>query len=225
MSAASTPAGGPPTTPAPTEHVWYAAYGSNMHAARLRYYLAGGKPPGALREYPGCRDPRPPAQTRGALLPGGIYFALESRAWTGGMAFYDPELPGEAAARAYLITVGQFSDIAAQEMYTKPTGTDLDLDEVLTTGRCRLGPGRYETLVHAGALDGRPVLTFTAPWRAADVDWTPPSPAYLGMLANGLREAHGWTGAEIAGYLGELPGVRGNWSTADLADLTERCAS
>ena len=203
------------------DHVWYAAYGSNMHAARLRYYLAGGRPPGALREYPGCRDPSAPADVRPAILPGGVYFALESRAWTGGMAFYDPDLPGRAAARAYLITLAQFSDIAAQEMYTA-TGRDLDLDDVLANGRSRLGPGRYETLVHAGALDGHPVLTFTAPWRATEVDCTPPAPAYLGMLASGLREAHGWTGAEIAEYLGDLPGVRGNWSAADLADLTER---
>lgn len=40
--------------------VWYAAYGSNLAAVRLRCYLAGGRPPGGARTYPGARDPSPP---------------------------------------------------------------------------------------------------------------------------------------------------------------------
>lgn len=48
---------------------------------------------------------------------------------------YDPLLPGEAAARAYLMTAGQFADVAAQEMYRKP-GVDLDvLADVVARGR------------------------------------------------------------------------------------------
>lgn len=96
------------------DQLWYVAYGSNLHAARLAWYLTGGRPPGGLRTYPGCRDCRPPRRTVPLLLPGGVYFAGESRAWTGGMAFYDPELPGPAAARGYLMSVEQFADIAAQ---------------------------------------------------------------------------------------------------------------
>ncbi|MBE1491444.1 histone deacetylase [Plantactinospora soyae] len=202
--------------------VWYVAYGSNMHAARLRYYLAGGRPEGGLRRYPGCRDGRPPRRTVPVMLPGGIYFALESMAWTGGMAFYDPELPGRAAARGYLITAGQFADIATQEMY-QPPGRDLDLlEEAVAQGRVCLGPGRYETLVCAGTRDGHPLLTFTAPWHAAEVEWAPPAPRYLAMIASGLHEAHGWTPARITGYLAGRPGIAGRWPSAEVGEVVLR---
>ncbi|RDG37883.1 histone deacetylase [Streptomyces corynorhini] len=198
--------------------LWYAAYGSNMHAERLRYYLAGGRPPGSSRTCPGCRDPRPPAGSRPVTLPGLLYFATESAVWTGGRAFYDPDADGETPAHAYLLTVAQFADIAAQEMYREP-GEDLDLREVLARGRARHGPGRYETLVCPGHLDGRPVLTFTAPWASADVPGNAPSGAYLRHLAQGLISAHGWPVGRVAAYLAGRPGAAGRWSAADVAAL------
>lgn len=193
--------------------VWYVSYGSNMNAARFGCYLAGGTPPGARRGFPGCRNGQRPVATRGHELSGGIYFATESLVWGGGRAFYDPALPGTAAMRAYLITVEQFSDLVAQEMYRAP-GVDLDLTEALMTGRATLGPGRYETLLCVGALDGYPVLTFTAPWSSADVELLAPSARYLGILAGGLREAHGWDPGQAASYLASRPGAAGTW-TAD----------
>ncbi|WP_205752310.1 hypothetical protein [Cryptosporangium phraense] len=199
------------------ELVWYVAYGSNLHADRLRYYLAGGQPPGAARVYPGCRDARPPRRTAPVFLPGGIYFALESLTWTGGMAFYDPALPGRAAARGYLVTAGQFADIAAQEMARVPD-VDLDLGTALADGRAQLGPGRYETLVSPGRLDGHPMVTFTAPWACADVEPNPPAPRYLGMIAGGLAEAHGWDPETVTDYLAGRPGVRGHWTRDAVAD-------
>jgi len=201
-----------------THGVWYAAYGSNMHLDRLNFYLAGGRPPGGRRTYPGCRDRRPPRQMIPVLLPGGLYFALESMAWTGGMAFYDQLHQGEMPARAYLLTASQFSDIAAQEMYQEP-GEDLDLSGVLAHGRASLGEGRYQTLVCPGALDGCPVLTFTAPWRSAEAPLNRPSAAYLRNLASGLRESHGWTREQIADYLSRRPGAEGVWDAADIAAL------
>ncbi|MET8232912.1 histone deacetylase [Micromonospora sp. NPDC005298] len=199
--------------------VWYVAYGSNMHAARLAWYIGGGCPPGGRRTYPGCRDPRPPSRTLPVSLPGGIYFAGESLAWTGGMAFYDPQLPGVAAARAYLVTVEQFTDIAVQEMY-RPTGDTADLvpatgaaiDAAVADGRATLGPGRYETLVCPGSRDGVPMLTFTAPVPASAVRCRPPAPIYLGMIARGLRESHGWSAGRIVDYLARRPGIADGWS-------------
>lgn len=190
-----------------------------MSAERLRVYLLGGRPKGGRRTYPGCRDSRPPRRDVPVMLPGGIYFALESATWTGGMAFYDAELPGQAAARAYLITAEQFADIAAQEMY-EPPGRDFGLiEEAVAHGRACLGPGRYETLVCAGSRDGHPLLTFTAPWAAADVEWTPPAEQYLRMIASGIYEAHGWPPERISGYLSRLPGVDGLWPAADVEDV------
>ncbi|MEV8568333.1 histone deacetylase [Streptomyces sp. NPDC051322] len=189
--------------------VWYAAYGSNMHADRLAYYIEGGRPSGGARHYPGCRNRRLPEQTVPVLLPGVLYFALESLVWTGGMGFYDPDGAGEMPARAYLVTAEQFSDIAAQEMHRDP-GTDIDLTRALATGRDRLGPGRYETLVCPGAIDGIPVFTFTAPWSLAEAELNAPSAAYLGNFATGLMEAHGWTPERSAEYLATRPGATGS---------------
>ena len=153
------------------------------------------------------------------MLPGGVYFALESMAWTGGMAFYDSELPSEAAFRAYLLTVQQFADIAAQEMYREP-GAELEVvDQVVEQGKVKLGDGRYETLVYAGAHDGYPALTFTAPWRSTEVELNPPAPAYLAYLAGGLHESHGWDAYTITTYLAGRPGVEGRWPLEGLADV------
>lgn len=198
--------------------VWYVSYGSNMRADRFTCYLAGGTPAGASRCYPGCRDPSPPRAARGCEVPGGVYFATQSLVWGGGRAFYDTGLPGVAATRAYLITESQFADVAAQEMGRRP-GVDLVLGGVLATGRVQLGPGRYETLLYLGDHGGHPMLTFTAPWTAAEIDHVVPSAAYLRMLAAGLREAHGWSAHRVAGYLTGLPGCAGAWTEAAILAL------
>ncbi|WP_116050489.1 histone deacetylase [Amycolatopsis palatopharyngis] len=202
------------------DYVWYVSYGSNMYADRLTCYLKGGTPPGARDACPGCRDASPPLADTGHELPGGIYFATESKLWGGGIAFYDPALPGTAPARAYLLTAEQFTDIAAQEMHRAPEpGSVLDLRPVLKSGRDPLGPGRYETLLHLGDLDGYPLLTFTAAWASGDVDHTIPSAPYLRMLAGGLGEAHKWDVHRAARYLAGLPGANGSWQAADIAAL------
>ncbi|MEU9980906.1 histone deacetylase [Streptomyces sp. NPDC050856] len=203
---------------AASDRVWYAAYGSNTHADRLAHYLRGGRPPGAGRACPGCRDPRPPMASVPVELEGTLYFTTESVVWTGGRAFYDPDTPGRVLARAYLLTTAQFSDIAAQEMYREP-GTDLELTGVLRDGRATLGPGRYETLVRPGTLDGVPVLTLTAPWRAADVTPRAPSAGYVRHVATGLLEAGRWDPATVAGYLAACPGAAGHWTARRIEAL------
>ncbi|WP_280506670.1 histone deacetylase [Nocardia farcinica] len=201
-----------------TELVWYAAYGSNMHSARLRCYLAGGCPRGGARTLPGGRDPRDPVRTAAVYVPGVLYFATESATWTGGRAFYCPDAPGAMPARAYLLTASQFADIVAQEMYRLP-GTDLDLAPVLRSGRAALGPGRYETLVRVGTLAGHPILTCTAPWHHTAVPGNPPAAAYLRHLAAGLVEGHGWTPERIAGYLATRPGADLAWTPETVLDV------
>jgi hypothetical protein len=125
-------------------------------------------------------------------------------------------MPATAAARGYLITVGQFSDVVAQEMRRVPT-SDLNLTELLDTGRQKLGDGRYETLVRVGETGGFPMVTFTAPWRMSDVDTRPPAAAYVRMIGLGLRETHGWSVAEASTYLAALPGAAGSWSPSEIA--------
>ncbi|MFF4381758.1 histone deacetylase [Kitasatospora sp. NPDC001547] len=198
--------------------VWYVAYGSNLHAARLACYLRGGRPDGGAQDHPGGRDRRLPRRTVATALPGTLYFADLSLTWGGGSAFYDPAPPGNVPCRAYLLTAGQFSDLAAQEMRRRP-GADLDLAPVLATGRAELGPGRYETLLHVGELDGHPLLTFTASRGVAGAELNAPTPPYLRTLAAGLAESHGWGPWRAAGYLATRPGAAGHWTLRAVAAL------
>ncbi|MFI7388309.1 histone deacetylase [Streptomyces sp. NPDC049813] len=182
-----------------------------MHLDRLAVYIRGGWPAGAARGRPrgrGCRDTAMPVRSVPVELPGRVYFATRSPVWGGGRAFYDPGAAGRVLARAHLVTAEQFADIAAQEMYREP-GRDLDLSGVLAAGRAVLGPGRYETLVCAGWLDGVPVLTFTAPWSLGEVPYVAPAPAYRELLAAGLRATRAWPDADIAAYLAGCPGAEG----------------
>ncbi|MGA4849930.1 histone deacetylase [Streptomyces sp. G5(2025)] len=151
-------------------------------------------------------------------LAGAMYFATESPVWGGGRAFYDPQVSGRVLARAHLVTVEQFADIAAQEMYREP-GTDLDLTDVLARGRAVLGEGRYETLVCVGQVDRMPVLTFTAPWGMKDVQRVPPSPSYVRFLALGLLSAGAWDREAVAAYVAACPGAAGYWSEQGIAGL------
>jgi hypothetical protein len=187
-----------------TEEIWYASYGSNMCRARLLAYLLGGRPEGARRSYVGSRTPAEPVDDAPLELPGRLYFAGESPTWGGGVAFYDHDAPGPTAARAYRITVGQFADIAAQEMHRLPVPGD-PIEEVivggLDAGRHQAGDGRYETLIQVGTRDGLPILTFTAPHGYDAVPHTQPTEPYLAMLSEGLREAHGWDDERIRAYL------------------------
>lgn len=179
------------------------SYGSNMARARLTCYLAGGRPPGARRHYAGARDRTLPRDDRAVHLPGRVWFAGESSVWGGGTAFYDHDAVGPTPARAYRITAAQLADVAAQEMHRSPTADD-PLEAALLDGidgRHAAGPGRYETLVAVGQLDGLPMLTFTAPHGHSDVPHTAPSAAYLAMIGAGLREAHDWSDTEVSAYL------------------------
>jgi hypothetical protein len=196
--------------------VWYVSYGSNMSQARLTAYLEGGVPPGGNRANPGAHDPAPPRRSVPVDLPGAVYFAGDSPQWHGGVAFYDHDGEGgPTAARAYLITAHQFADIAAQEMYRVPQRGDPLVEVVLggiDGGRHHVGPGHYETLVEVGRLDGVPMLLFTAPHGIDHVEHTAPAPAYLAMLADGLRESRQWGDDDISAYFAKvapLPGHHG----------------
>lgn len=188
--------------------VWYVSYGSNLAADRLACYIEGGSPVGSSTHHPGARDPRLPERSMPVELPGALYFAGRSAQWGGGgVAFYDHDTPGPTAARAYLVTVAQLADIAAQEMHRVPDPDD-PLEEVLVGGldggRHQAGPGHYETLIEVGEHDGVPMLTFTAPHGLGHVPLTRPSPPYLAMLAAGLRESHGWSEEQIDAYFARV---------------------
>jgi hypothetical protein len=147
-------------------------------------------------------------------IPGGLAFAWESPTWGGGIAFHDPDAPGETLAAAYLVTPRQFADVLEQEMRRAP-GADHDLTTVLAGHRHAVGPGRYETLHLAGELDGRPVLTFSAPDVGA-LGLRPPAAPYVTTIARGLRRTHGLDDDEIVDYLLGCPGVVPGWDVGRL---------
>jgi hypothetical protein len=138
-------------------------------------------------------------------MPGGLAFAWESPTWGGGIAFYEPEVEGSVLARAYLITARQFSDVLEQEMRREP-GADVDLTQVMRDRRHTLGPGRYETLHLAGELDGRPVVTFSAP-DIEQLGVRAPADAYLATMARGLRETHALSDEQVVDYLAGCRGI------------------
>lgn len=197
--------------------VWYVSYGSNMSERRFRCYIQGGRLSGMSRTYPGCRDRREPAASCAMWLEGQVYFALESEVWGGGMAFLDPSGPGLSAGRGYLVSPQQISDVLAQEMHCEPGSRQVDVGEVRRSGSVTLGGGRYETALHVGGKDGYPALTFTAPGRIEPTQ--EPSSRYLAMLAEGLKESHGFSRERAARYLAELPGARSIGCSRILASL------
>ena len=82
---------------------------------------------------------RPRGATSRIRLTGGVAFAGRSSVWGGGMAFYDPHADGEMAARAYLLTFGQLSDVVAQEV-RRPIGSYLALGDERPTACERRWP-------------------------------------------------------------------------------------
>lgn len=197
--------------------VWYVAYGSNLASERLRCYLAGGRPRGGLRTYLGARDPRDPQDTRAVELNGGIVFAGQSTAWTGGMAFYAPETVGRVAARAYLLTVEQANDLVAQEI-RRPPGDDLRLVADRPNSSRPLGGRAYDTALRLRDIDGHPAVTITS---MRSQEPSSPAAAYLLWICRGLLEAFDWPPGRIAEYLGQFPGVRDAWTVEDLVALAD----
>jgi hypothetical protein len=196
--------------------VWYVAYGSNMSAARFGCYISGGRPQGARRTYLGCRDRSPPLRDVGIRLAGGLTFAGESRVWGGGIAFYHPHADGELAARAYLLTFGQLSDVVAQEA-RRPVGSDLMLGSGVDR-RWAVPSQVYETVLQVGDRDGLPMMTITS---LQNLEPTTPSAPYLRTMLDGLGEAFGWTADERADYLLRAPGVTPAWGAGRLVELCD----
>jgi hypothetical protein len=187
-----------------------------MNAARFGCYVSGGRPRGARRTYLGCRDQSPPRRAVEVHLPGGLTFAGRSRVWGGGIAFYDPHADRELAARAYLLTFGQLSDVVAQEARL-PVGSEL----VLGDGAGRRWPvasHHYESLLRVDDRDGLPMFTITS---LQNLEPAPPSAPYVRTVLDGLGEAFGWTADERVRYLLCAPGVTPAWTASRLIELCD----
>ena len=238
--------------------VWYAAFGSNLATARFRTYLEGGPVPLAGgRVQAGARDPSPPADDVATVLPHRLFFARSSRTWSGGgVAFLDPgPLPGPPPAgdrideratrcRLWLITVGQFADVFAQEngLPAPPSAAELlaatrapagDTGATGDRGEPAPRPGPfhrerwYGQVVPLGSgPGGHPVLTFTAPTPLPAA--RPAHLSYLQVVGAGLLEAGDLDPGRAAHYLAGRDGNRGvidpEALAAELEPVAERLA-
>jgi hypothetical protein len=194
-------------------HVWYVAYGSNLCLDRLRCYLFGGRPPGALRTYPSNGKPSEPVDIQPTWLEGGLRFAGRSSVWGGGVACYDPQACDRVAARAYLLPFEQVRDLVAHEI-RQPIGSDPGVGEAMLHASARISTGIYDTLVRVGSLSGCPMVTLAT---TNDPELAPPTAAYLSVVAAGLAETYRWSDQSIADYLLSWPGMGPAWTRSRFA--------
>jgi hypothetical protein len=212
MSTRSAPTQPPVSASLGRREVFYAAYGSNLSAARFACYIAGGTAAGASRALPGARDRRQPESWRALRVPGRVSFRGRSLTWGGAPAIFEPATASghtgaEVFVRAWRLGWDQLEDVMAQEN-GRPTCPLVVEPAALGDGSSMLvGPGRYDRLVCVGTLEGLPMLTFTAPASLESVLPEAPSLAYLAHIITGLRETFGLGDPEVVEYLGGAPGA------------------
>jgi hypothetical protein len=201
--------------------IWYAAYGSNCLSVRFEAYLTGGRASGTARGERGARDPRPPRESARFWIPHGVRFVGDSTKWDGGgVAFLDHRRERSAPGRIYLITRGQFEDIAAQE--SRRDRVALPYDDLVPGEVHAIGSSWYDGLLPLEPIGGVPVATFTSPLPLRDRPSSPPSAAYLGTIVRGLMEVHSLTLPELAGHLLDSPGVAAGWTAEEIIELAEK---
>lgn len=201
--------------------VWYASYGSNLnYRDRFMCYISGGKPPGSSTTNPGCRDKKPPLDSRPIELNFELYFAHYFKGWRGAAAFIRG--PGNAQdvtlGRMYLITDDQFNDVVLQENGKQVDGTRFvpSFDDLLNQQSSILSSQLYYgRLLRIRVEERAPVLTFTT---SKDLLIGPPSEAYIKVIVSGIRETYpAMSDSEICNYLLRADGVRGNLQPETIA--------
>lgn len=220
--------------------VYYASYGSNMSRERFMAYIEGGSVRGAKRVYNGATDKTPPSDDIPLKFNNPVQYAGNSTVWgKGGVGFLDPSAPGKSLGRAYKITSEQFSDVVAQESGQVTNYSKTDIDSAIENGITYDYKRLYGTLVHVGDYNGRPVLTFTAPFSVEDAYYGDvhfdgattakkgsrfythaPSQAYMQMIGRGLNETFGLNTEQQATYFVGSPGAN-KYSKVSVMDALE----
>lgn len=218
LTAGVGPAGQTPAD-APSQRVWYAAYGSNCDAERLTAYLRGGRLAATGVAHAGSADPAPPQADAGWTFDRALRFAGYSPAWGGATALL-ADRPGHALGRAWLLSWRQFEDLFAQE--NRAPHRPLTVDDAQRRRTVWARP--YGRLLQAGSRDGLPVVTFTAPRPSAHPAGAP-SASYLRTIVRGLLAVHRLDADELAGWLLATDGVADGWDRPALRQLTAEVAA
>lgn len=201
------------------QYVWYASYGSNIHADRFLCYIKGGQPEGSAQVETGCNDPSLPVDESIFTIERPLYFAKKAARWESqGVAFIglnkDNETP--TYSKKYLITVEQFLDVVKQE--NNGANFEIDLNEVKRKGSKIFDRHSwYGNILYLGEEKGFPIYTFTAPWDINDVDWKKPSHAYLKTIIKGLNKDY--SVEEIYSYFQNKQGIKGKYSNEELVSV------
>lgn len=205
-------------------YVWYATFGAGIDKDRFRRYIEGGTPEGSRRVLVGCRDKTPPVKDMFISLPYELYFSGESLSWLagGGMANLAVKRSAKThtIARAYLITVEQFEDIAAQENFqSKPLR--LPMTKAINTGHAIIGnvegDRTYDVLLYCGERERTPVFSLTS--LRPRLGYAPPSPSYTQFLCKGLSQNPKFSAQSAIDYLASRPGIAGNYSKEAISDF------
>ena len=179
--------------------MWYLAYGSNTLKSRLSAYLDGAAS-GPYGPHDGARDATRPARERAVRVNRGVYFAGNSKRWHGPVAFLDLAPGGACLGRAYLLSLDQVADIAAQENGDAGTYPLRELPEV--GGYLALPTaGKYDALLRLADHDRIPTVTLTT---SRALPRGVPPPAYVDTIRSGLTEAAGFAPQEIDAYVAGL---------------------
>lgn len=192
------------------QHVWYAAFGSNLWAERFAVYLTGGVIPLSTtgRVQRGARNPAIHSGDQPFTLERSLVFSGSSRQWGGGGTAaidgdHNPITP--TLARAYRITLEQFEDVFAQENgLDQPVSVDLP---ALLAGPSDLTDRKYGRVELVGEIGREPVVTLGAPQRPTDL--APADTSYLSVMGRGLMESWGLSARAAADYLASRPGNAG----------------
>ncbi|NUS57725.1 MAG: hypothetical protein HOV66_23140 [Streptomycetaceae bacterium] len=191
--------------------VHYASYGSNIDDRRFKPYVLGGPVPGTDIVERGSSDRTPIDLERSKLVrvPGLLFTAGNSQRWDGdGVAFVDlaDGRGHETIMRTYPLSEQQFADVVTQELDAGEP-VRVDIDRVVEQGAVQVSPGAYGTVFHLGDIDGEPLLTFSAPFRADEVVHNKPNAAYTDRIRGGLVNA-GLGANEAKAYVEATPGSK-----------------
>ena len=206
--------------------VWYCSYGSNLSENRFLTYIQGGTPDGSASSHSGCRNKALPLENIPIRFDGRMHFSGSSSRWGGGgVAFMDNQNNlGRALGRAYLITIEQFDDIAAQENGKATGSVTTKTGEALEKGSTiLLSTGLYGNLVHIGDYKGAPAFTFTGDFSVEQallgsfkdkktdyIKINEPSPNYIRVIGSGLKETFDLTIDQQVDY------IRGSLGSEDM---------
>ncbi|HSX16487.1 MAG TPA: M20/M25/M40 family metallo-hydrolase [Patescibacteria group bacterium] len=202
-------------------YVWYATYGSGLSKQNFLKQVRGGQPAGSSRVFLGCTDPNEPLQDAFISLPYTLYFAGNCQPWGGGGHINiqpEPTPSAHTIARAYLITIEQFEEIAAQQN-DRAIAQRLPFREAMRDGHATVGKGtgHYDELVYCGTKDHHPIFTLTAV--TPELPYVAPSPVYAKLLCQGLSENTAMNQKTAVEYMLSMPGIAGNYKKQDLTEL------